>query len=220
MQDGLLAAEWPAPDHRRRPGQEVLPDPVQRRHGDPGPTCSTRTSVHFHGFPQSSTIFDGLARVGHRHQSGFVPDLLLRAWSSPAPSSTTATSRPPSTCRWECSATSTCAPLRAGWGIPGSRPATKPSATRPATNTPSYPAATPTTTRTARRLRPGVSAPAGAGTRNFPRRELERPAAALRPWMWDRYPDDQRPRLPRHHRSNPLPPRSRTAASRRSRSAP
>jgi FtsP/CotA-like multicopper oxidase with cupredoxin domain len=63
MQDGLLAAEWPAPtiavDQGKKfyltlsnVGMVVRPDLF-----DPH-------SVHFHGFPQSSTIFDGLPESG------------------------------------------------------------------------------------------------------------------------------------------------------------
>ncbi len=63
MQDGLLAAEWPAPtiavDQGKKfyltlsnVGMVIRPDLF-----DPH-------SVHFHGFPQSSTIFDGLPESG------------------------------------------------------------------------------------------------------------------------------------------------------------
>ena len=63
MQDGLLAAEWPAPTIAvdqydkfyltlSNVGMVVRPDLF-----DPH-------SVHFHGFPQSSTIFDGLPESG------------------------------------------------------------------------------------------------------------------------------------------------------------
>jgi FtsP/CotA-like multicopper oxidase with cupredoxin domain len=63
MQDGLLAANWPAPtiavDQGKKfyltlsnVGMVIRPDLF-----DPH-------SVHFHGFPQSSTIFDGLPESG------------------------------------------------------------------------------------------------------------------------------------------------------------
>ena len=63
MQEGLLAAEWPAPTIMLEQGQQfyltltnvgmvIRPDLF-----DPH-------TVHFHGFPQSSTVFDGLPESG------------------------------------------------------------------------------------------------------------------------------------------------------------
>jgi FtsP/CotA-like multicopper oxidase with cupredoxin domain len=63
MQNGLLAANWPAPTIAVDQGQDFYlslsnPGMVIR------PDLFDSHSVHFHGFPQSSTIFDGLPESG------------------------------------------------------------------------------------------------------------------------------------------------------------
>ena len=50
-------------DDRTQRGRGVLPDPDQRGHAI-RPDLFDPHTVHFHGFPQSSTIFDGLPESG------------------------------------------------------------------------------------------------------------------------------------------------------------
>ncbi len=138
--------QLPGADHRGRRGRQVLPDPDQRRHGHPArplrpalrplprlPAAPRRSST---ALPESSASPSTWAR----------PSPTSTSWSSPAPTCTTATSRRPSTCRWACSATSTCSRPS---GQNADRPATR-RRDAPGTSTRPCTAVTPTTTGTAR----------------------------------------------------------------------
>ena len=59
MEAGTLAAAWPAPLIAVDQGDGVLPHHDQRRDADPSGSLRPHT-VHFHGFPNASSVFDGV----------------------------------------------------------------------------------------------------------------------------------------------------------------
>ena len=71
-------------------------------------------TVHYHGFPEAASIFDGLPESANCHHYGIKSHLLLQGQRSRALSCITATSRRPNTCRWACSAISMCGPSQDG----------------------------------------------------------------------------------------------------------
>ena len=106
MTEGLLAAAWPAPVIAVDQGEDfylTLTNVGMLMR----PDLFDPHTVHFHGFPNASSVFDGLPESAIAINMGASLTYYYHL-VSPAPSCTTATWRPPSTCRWACSATSTC----------------------------------------------------------------------------------------------------------------
>ena len=169
-----------APTSPRRPSsspraEELLPDAHQRRDDDAsGPLRPAHGAL-----PRLPERGAGLRRRARGLRSainmGSTLHLLLRAPPSPARTCTTATWRRPSTCRWACSATSTCG--RAQDGTPQTFGGTHLHPLRLQRR------------RRLDRLRRGV--PAAARRRSTTASttlHLGRPAAARSPNMQDTYP--------------------------------
>ncbi len=77
------------------------------------PDLFEQHTVHFHGYPNASSYFDGVpdASVAINIAGSFT---YYYTAPTPAPTSGTATSRRPSTCRWAWSGSSTCGRARTG----------------------------------------------------------------------------------------------------------
>ena len=78
------------------------------------PDLFEQHTVHFHGYPNASSFYDGVPDASVAINIGgsityYYPHPM------PGPTSGIATSRRPSTCRWAWSGSSTCGPGRTGW---------------------------------------------------------------------------------------------------------
>ena len=101
---GSLAANFPAPTIELSEGDELYLS-LTNVGMTIRPDLFDPHTVHFHGFPQASAVFDGVPDASISINMGSTSPTITTS-SSPARSCTTATSRRPSTCRWACSATS------------------------------------------------------------------------------------------------------------------
>ena len=116
MDTGMLASELPAPTIKIREGKRLYLNlsnvgMVMR------PDLFDPHSVHWHGFAHAAPIFDGVPEASATINMGSTSHVLLRRSRTRARTCITATSRRPSTCRWGCSATSTCSPKQDGQSV-------------------------------------------------------------------------------------------------------
>ena len=104
---GLAAANYPAPTIHLKEGQEFYLSltnvgMIMR------PDLFDPHSVHFHGFPQAASVFDGVPESSATINMGSTFTYYYKIVDgSPGPTCITATSRRPSTSRWGWSATCT-----------------------------------------------------------------------------------------------------------------
>jgi Multicopper oxidase len=115
MDTGLLAANAPAPTISVDEDDELFLSltnvgMVMR------PDLFDPHTIHWHGFPQASSVFDGVPDASISINMGATLTYYYTSRMR-GPTCTTATSRRRSTCRWGCSATCTC-----GRGRTSSRP--------------------------------------------------------------------------------------------------
>ncbi len=138
---GLAAANYPAPTIHLKEGQEFYLSltnvgMILR------PDLFDPHSVHFHGFPQAASVFDGVPESSATINMGSTFTYYYNIVDGlPARTCTTATSRRPSTSRWAWSASSTSTRARTSW----------PRARRSAASRTTPDSATSTTTATAAR---------------------------------------------------------------------